>query len=119
MSKRKHGDTIKPWLSANHDCKEGRFIQCGNSLLLSQTFQQLSSGAKHTYFCMAMESGGKRDFIFPLKAAKKYGISKNSLSRYVSELVNAEFLSVESGKVVRQPNCYTFSFEWKTNNAAK
>lgn len=119
MSKRKRGDTIAPWLSANPDCKEGRFIQCGNSLLLSKTFQKLSKGAMHTYFCMAMESGGKRDFIFPLTAAKKYGISKNSLVRHVCELAEAGFITVSSGKVVRQPNLYSFALAWKGLNTGK
>ena len=114
MSGRKrHGDTIKPWLSARADCKEGRFIQCGNSLLLSEEFQALTAGARFLYLCMTMESAGKRDFLFPLSAAKKYGIAKNSLTRQISELKEAGFIHVQSMANLRQPNEYSFSFEWK------
>ena len=38
MGKRRRAggnNNINPWLSARMDCKEGRFIQVGNSLLLS------------------------------------------------------------------------------------
>lgn len=115
MSGRKrHGDTIKPWLSARSDCKEGRFIQCGNSLLLSNEFQGLTAGARFLYFCMAMESGGKREFVFPLTSAKKYGIAKNSLTRQIAELKEAGFIHVQSMANLRQPNEYCFSFDWKS-----
>lgn len=102
-----------PWLSARPDCKEGRFVQVGNSLLLSSCFQELSAGARFLYLCMAMESGGKRDFTFPLSSAKKYGIAKNSFSRYIKELSDSGFISVHSMANLRQPNEYSFSFVWK------
>lgn len=102
-----------PWLSARPDCKEGRFVQVGNSLLLSSCFQDLSAGARFLYLCMAMESGGKRDFTFPLSSAKKYGIAKNSFSRYIKELSDSGFISVHSMANLRQPNEYSFSFVWK------
>ncbi len=70
MSKRKHGPTIVPPLSANVDNKEKRFIQVGNSLLLSKQFHALSTGSRFLYLCMAMESGGRKDFILPQKDAK-------------------------------------------------
>ena len=113
MSRRRSGGTIKSWLSARSDCKEGRFIQVGNSLLLSSCFQGLSAGARFLYLCMAMESGGKRDFTFPLSSAKKYGIAKNSFSRYIKELSDSGFISVHSMANLRQPNEYSFSFAWK------
>lgn len=112
-SRKRHGDTIKPWLSAHADCKEGRFIQCGNSLLLSPHFHELTAGAKFLYLCMCMESGGRRDFTFPLGAAKKYGIAKNSLTRQIAELKEAGFIQVQSMANLRQPNEYSFSFVWK------
>ena len=65
-----------------------------------------------------MESGGKREFTFPLSAAKKYGITDNSLRRHIDELTRAGFISVRSGASIRQPNIYTFSFEWKTGQGA-
>lgn len=79
MSKRKHGPTIVPALSAKVDNKEKRFIQVGNSLLLSKQFHALSTGSRFLYFCMAMESGGRKNFILPQKDAKKYGIAPSSL----------------------------------------
>lgn len=117
MSRTKHGDTIRPWMSARADCKEGRFIQCGNSLLLSKAFQKLSAGAQIAYLCMSMESGGKKDFIFPLSAAKKYGIPKNSLTRYVHELSEKGFITVQSMANLRQPNEYSFSNQWKMSES--
>lgn len=57
MSKRKHGPTIVPALSAKVDNKEKRFIQVGNSLLLSKQFHALSTGSRFLYFRMAMGSG--------------------------------------------------------------
>lgn len=118
MSRRKHGDTIKPWLSAHADCKEGRFIQCGNSLLLSKQFQALTAGARFLYLCMCMESGGRRELIFPLGAAKKYGIAKNSLTRQIAELKESGFIEVRSNANLRMPNEYSFSLNWKLKGNA-
>ena len=70
LSKRKHGPTIVPALSAKVDNKEKRFIQVGNSLLLSKQFHALSAGSRFLYFHMAMESGGRKNFILPQKDAK-------------------------------------------------
>lgn len=70
LSKRKHGPTIVPALSAKVDNKEKRFIQVGNSLLRSKQFHALSTGSRFLYFCMAMESGGRKNFILPQKDAK-------------------------------------------------
>lgn len=116
MSKRKSGATLLAWLSARPDCKDGRFVQVGNSLLLSEQFQTLSAGARFTYFAMCMESGGKREFVFPLAAAKKYGIASMSLRRQIDELVNSGFITVRSGACVRAPNIYSFSFDWKSKS---
>ena len=117
MSRRRHGDTIKPWLSARADCKEGRFIQCGNSLLLSKEFQSLTAGAQMMYLCMALESGGRMDFKFPQMAAKKYGFAPASMRRYIKELEQKNFITVQSMANVRQPNEYRFSLVWKQNIA--
>lgn len=119
MSRARRGESIKGWLSARPDSAEKRFVQVGNTLLLSKTFQELSTGARHTYLCMAMESGGKREFTFPRAAAIKYGISARSLLRYVEELTKAKFITVRSGKTVRQPSEYAFSFEWKSREVDK
>ena len=73
LSKRKHGPTIVPALSAKVDNKEKRFIQVENSLLLSKQFHALSTGSRFLYFCMAMESGERKNFILPQKDAKCTG----------------------------------------------
>ena len=75
MSRTRRGEPLKGWLSALPDCRDRRFIQIGNSLMLSKDFQKLSTGARWLYAAMSMESGGRREFIFPLSAAKKYGMS--------------------------------------------
>ena len=113
MSRGKKGDTIKPWLSAKPDCKEGRFVQVGNSFMLSKAVQSLSAGAFRTYLCMAIESGGRREFQFPLHVAKKYGISSSSLRRHVEELEENGFIQASRNANLRKPNDYLFSLEWK------
>lgn len=114
MSKKKTVyDGITAWMSAKADNKEKRFIQVGNSLLLSKEFQKLGVGARCLYMCMAMESAGKRGFEFPLSSAKKYGFGNSTLRRYIAELEEAKFITVNSMKNVRRPNEYAFSLEWK------
>lgn len=88
-------------------------MQIGNSLLLSDEYQALSAGAQHLYVCMMMESGGRKSFVFPLTAAKKYGIPSSSFRRYVDELHAAKFIDVQSGANAQLKNLYTFSLEWK------
>lgn len=106
--------SIQFWLSAKPDCKEGRFVQVGNSLLLSPDFQGLSMGARCLYLCAAMEAGGRRNFTFPQTAAKKYGISPRSMRRYIKELVDAGFIDMEtSGRWTRESNHYLFSMRWR------
>ena len=114
MSKKKTVyDGITAWMSAKADNKEKRFIQVGNSLLLSKEFHKLGVGARCLYMCMAMESAGKRGFEFPLSAAKKYGFGNSTLRRYIAELEEAKFITVNSMKNMRRPNEYAFSLEWK------
>lgn len=105
---------IKPWLSANRDCREGRFIQVGNSLLLSDHFNTLSAGGRYIYLCMAMESGGKREFQFPQTSFTKYNIAPSCARRYIKELIRNGYIVCSSGQCIRKPNNYIFSFEWKS-----
>ncbi len=114
MPRYKSRPTIVPWLSAKLDNREKRFIQVGDSLLFSDAFQELRVGAKHLYLCMAMESGGKRDFQFPTAAARKYGISSTSFWSYVRELEDSHFIICRSNKHLRRANDYSFSDGWKT-----
>lgn len=113
LSKRKRGPTIVPYLSAKADNREKRFIQVGNSLLLSRRFHALSTGSRFLYFCMAMESGGRSGFVFPQREAKKYGIAPSSLRKHINELEAARFIRVYSGKPTREPNRYEFCVDWK------
>ena len=114
MPKCKSKPTIVPWLSAKQDNREKRFIQVGDSLLFSKAFRELHVGARYLYFCMAMESGGKRDFRLPTAAAGKYGIKPSSFWTYVRELEDKRFVVSRSNKHLRQPNDYSFSDGWKT-----
>ena len=118
MPKRKSSKDcmIKPWLSAKPDCKEGRFIQIGNSLLLDKRFQALKPTAKILYLCMAMESGGRREFTFPKTDMSKYGLSRSTAVTGVNALIEAGFIKkAYSGKITREPNGYEFCLEWKLN----
>lgn len=101
--KKTHPD-IKPWFSAKADCRERRFIQVGNTLLLSPAFRKLSCGAQQLYLCMGMESGRRRGFTFPQSAAKKYGFAPTRFWRYVAELERERSIKVYSGKCARCPN---------------
>ena len=114
MSRYKAHPAISWYLSARADSREKRFIQVGDTLLLSERFNHLSAGAQHLYLCMAMEAGGRSEFQFPQSAAAKYGIAPASFWRYVRELEEKHFLTVRSYKNLRQPNHYQFCMEWKT-----
>ena len=107
---------ILPWLSGRSDCKEKRFLQVGNTLLLSATFKNLGTGARYLYICMGMEAGGHREFVFPASAAKKYGISKNSFDRHKAEIINAGLIRLkESGRLTREKNIYEFRTDWQAS----
>ena len=93
-------------MSARPDNVEKRFIQVGNTLLFNEAFGSLTVGCRYLYFCMSMESAGKRRFVFPQAAAKKYGITPSSLRRHVDELEAKRFIKVYSGQCVRKPNIY-------------
>ena len=114
MSKKYRGKVeLVPWLSARPDNVEKRFIQVGDTLLFNKSFRSLTVGCRYTYFCMAMECGGRRSFLFPQATAKKYKITPSSLRRHVDELEAKGFIKVYSGKITREPNRYEFCFDWK------
>lgn len=115
MAKKKHNDLL-PWLSAKTKGDEKRFIQIGNSLLLSREFQELGAGAKELYICMAMESGGKREFTFTHGAAKKYGITKTSFDRYKEKLIASKYIEPIYDAECKQysPCRFKFLFDWKS-----
>ena len=107
---------ISPWLSGRLDCKEGRFIQVGNSLLLSEAFQKLTASARLTYFALALEGGGKKTVTFSHGAAKKYGITPSTYDRTVKQLRDAGFIEVIGDPNLNQfkANEYRFCSRWKS-----
>ena len=116
MPRRKAAQNCKilPWLSEKQDNSEGRFLQIGNSLLLSDKFGDLSASAQHLYLCAAMEAGGHREFIFPAAAMKKYHLARSTAQSALNELTQHGFIELMScGKITREPNQYRFSFRWK------
>lgn len=120
MPRRTSGATLLPWLTARQDCKEGRFIQIGNSLLLDARYQALSTGARCLYQDMLMEAGGKPTVEFSRGTAqKKYGVAKNSFSRYIAELKEGGFIEVDQDGNFYQfsPNVYRFSLAWRSKPA--
>ena len=119
MAKHKTNCTLSPWLSARADNKEKRFIQIGDTLLYSKAFQELSTGARALYLCMAMEAAGRIEFMLTLSTAKKLGFSQASFRRYVAELAEKGFISINSGRTTREPNIYRFILRWKLEDAPK
>ena len=123
MARKNNNGQLLPWLSARLDCKEKRFLQIGNSLLVGENspFKQLTSGAQILYFCMAMESGGKRDVAFSRSTAAKYGLNKNSFSRALAELERNEFIQyapdLSTGPF--KPAVYRFIYTWKESAPQK
>lgn len=114
MPRKKSGGVMLPWLSARLDNKEGRFIQIGNSFLLSKEVKDLSPGARLMYLAMAMESAGKREFTFSRSTAQKFGISETTAARYIKELSSSGFIEMVScGRFARVANVYRFSMNWK------
>lgn len=102
------------WLSARADCKEGRFIQVGNSLLLSKKFQELSFSSQVLYLYMAMEAAGRREFTFTKSAGKKYGMNESTLRRSITELErNGLIEKTLCGRITREANQYSFCYAWK------
>ena len=104
---------VAPWLSARGDCAEGRFIQVGNSFLLSPAVQELPASATVVYFAMALEAAGRREFVFPAGAMKKFGIPPQTGRRAIKTLRERGFIDVRSGKNTREANVYAFTFDWK------
>ena len=106
---------IAAWLSAKPDCREGRFIQVGNSLLLSKEFQALTASAKLTYLALCMEAGGKSMVKLSHSGAEKYGLSSSSFDRSIKQLLACGFLEQleDDNRAQFATNVYRFSYRWK------
>ena len=110
---------LKPWLSGNKDCKDGRFIQVGNSLFLSKAFQGLHAKAQFLYLCLTLESSGKPIVRFSHGAARKYGIAGTTFDRSIKELRDSGFVELVEDDVMGQfsANEYRFTMRWKSKPA--
>lgn len=118
MSRRKSAKNvpISPWLSAREDCREGRFIQVGDTLLVSKRFQALKPNSKMLYFALAMDSGGKAKVKLSHGAAeRKYGISSTTYDRAIKDLIDGGFIRQELDEYRSQfrTNEFTFVNDWK------
>lgn len=110
---------LKAWLSANTDCRDGRFIQIGNSLLLSKAFQSLTASAQLAYLALCMEAGGKSMVQLSHSGAKKYGISSSTFDRCMKQLLEGGFVDMleDDNRAQFATNVYRFSSRWKTKAA--
>ena len=117
MSRHKSAKNVplKPWLSGLRDCKDGRFIQVGNSLLLCEAFKKLNGNAYKTYFALCMESGGKPTATLSHAQAAKYGIAAATFDRAISTLKKEGFISCdfEDNPYKYKTNVYRFTYSWK------
>ena len=115
-NKKTHRNKSLPkWASANQDCLENRFVQCGNSLYLSKTFQSLKYSTQRLYENMMLECGGCPDFCFPASTAKKYGMNNKTVLAGIEELISKGFIEkTECGRWTRTKNKYRFVSKWKT-----
>lgn len=110
---------LSPWLSGNVDCRDGRFIQVGNSLFLSKAFQALSSSAQVLYLFMTMEAAGKSVVRFSHGAAKKYGIAGSTFDRAIKQLRDSGFVQLIEDDIMSQfsANEFRFVMRWKSKPA--
>lgn len=106
------------WASGNQSCRDGRFIQIGNSLYFHKEFQSLKPSTQIVYERMMMESGGRAEFTFPKRTAKKYGLNYKTVLKAISELKARGFITETCcGRYTRTPNEYKFTSVWKDNGA--
>ena len=107
---------LLPWLSGNQDCRDGRFIQVGNSLLLSDTFKKLKGNEYKTYFSLCMEAGGKPTVTLSRSRAEKmYGIDDATFVRSIEALKKKGLISCEfdDNPYKYKANVYRFTTSWK------
>ena len=106
---------LKAWLSANADCRDGRFIQIGNSLLLSKSFQSLTASSQLAYLALCMEAGGRSTVKLSHSGAKKYGLSSTTFDRCMKQLREKGFVDMleDDNRAQFATNVYRFSSRWK------
>lgn len=102
-----------PWQSAKKDGIESRFVRLGNSILIHPAYLELSSSAKVIYIYMLLESGGQKEFTFPLSKYKKI-VTPRTFRTARDELISSGFIIVkQNNQNLRKPNVYEFSGQWK------
>ena len=73
MSRKVKTRPLLPWLSANMDCVDRRFVQIGNSFMLDSRTQNLSAGAKlRSPFYFWTDTLQLRQFHYVLNETAKY-----------------------------------------------
>lgn len=107
---------LRPWLSGNKDCRDGRFIQVGNSLLLDDAYNKLDGNVHKTYYALCMESGGKPTVKLSRAGARKYGLSPATFARSIKTLKKEGFISCdfEDNPHRYETNVYRFKIGWKS-----
>lgn len=111
--------SFEAWLSALPGATgEKSYIRVTSSLLRSEKYQSLTFSARFVFQCMALESGGHVEFVFPeATASKHYGISPATLRNAVRELIANNIISYASEKRERgKPVPYRFNhLAWRTD----
>ncbi len=101
------------WQTCKTDGIENRYIRLGNSQLLHPAMLNLSDKAFVIYVHMLLESGGKREFVFPMSKYKALA-GKSNFQRAKSELIEKGFIrELQNNANLRKPNIYEFSDAWK------
>lgn len=118
MSGRHKHNSLPFWLVGDEQKRNARtpFVMVDASLLENTRFQALTAGAQVEYLCMCLAAKGKREFEFPQRTAKQFGIKQAAHWRNVKLLEERGFIQSQSGKTTRQNNIYTFSSAWKNNS---
>lgn len=111
---------ISPWMSAQADRMEKRFLQVGISLMESDAVHKLTPAARWLYLAMAMESYGKPEVTFTHGTAKKYGISGTTFDRRIGELCENGFVERVQDPALMQysPAVFRVSLVWKSIKSA-
>lgn len=91
----------------------GRFIQIGNSLLLSKRFQALSPLARYVYLALAMEAGGKDVVSLSHSQAGKYGIKPSGYDNAIRQLKVGGFIRLDDGLGRLETNRFRFVRDWQ------
>lgn len=101
------------WQTLKEKGIEERYIRLGNSQLLHAAMIDLGDKAFRLYVYMLLESGGKKEFIFPRSKYKR--LAGNTVFQNAKEeLIKKGFIAIKQNNAnLRKPNVYQFSEDWK------